>query len=134
MAKISIFGVLSNIQILIRSALGGKLVGTDSAGNRYYRGKPRAGDMFNGKPRERRWVIYPAAPEASLVPPEWHGWLHHQTNDVPQDNNPHRQQWQKPHQPNLTGSRAAYLPEGHALRGGSRAASTSDYQSWQPPK
>ncbi len=134
MAKLSIFGALTNIQILLYSALHGKRVGTDALGNIYYRGKPRANDRFAGKPRERRWVIYKDAPEASLVPPEWHGWLHHQTDRVPDSANAHRKAWQKPHQPNLTGSDQTYLPPGHAARGGHRDSATGDYQPWQPPQ
>src|SRR5438105_12808319 len=49
--------------------LRGELVGTDDEGNRYYRDK-RATD---GR-RRRRWVIYQGEPEASRVPPDWHGW------------------------------------------------------------
>jgi NADH:ubiquinone oxidoreductase subunit len=50
----------------------GTRVGEDGFGNVYYQTK-------DGK---RRWVIYPGQSEASLVPPEWHGWLHY-TVDVP---------------------------------------------------
>ncbi len=129
MAKISIFGVLSNIQMLLHTLLKGKQVGTDSLGNIYYSGKPRKGTKL-----ERRWVMYKDKPEASLVPPEWHGWLHHQTDILPQKTNPRRKDWQKAHQPNLTGTDQAYLPPGHPLRGGQRAASSSDYTPWQPPQ
>lgn len=132
MPKISLFGALTNIQMLVFTALRGQLVGSDAGGNKYYKGKPRAGDRFCGKPRERRWVVYKGAPEASEVPPEWHGWLHHQTDTVPQDSNPLRQPWQKPHQPNMTGTAQAYLPPGHAQREGQRPAATGDYQPWQP--
>lgn len=129
MAKISIFGVLSNVQMLIHTLLKGKMVGTDLLGNVYYSGKPRKGTK-----QERRWVMYKDKPEASLVPPEWHGWLHHQTDIVPQNNNKYRKSWQKPHQPNMTGTDQAFLPPGHPLRGGHRAASSSDYTPWQPPQ
>ncbi len=66
--------------------LRGELVGTDTYGNRYYRlkgDKPRrlGGGRFS---RERRWVIYNGEPEGSKVPPEWHAWLHHTVNEVPQ--------------------------------------------------
>ena len=60
--------------------LRGELVGSDSYGNRYYRGRRRAGHYT-----ERRWVIYHGADEASSVPSEWHGWLHHISDDVPPD-------------------------------------------------
>jgi NADH:ubiquinone oxidoreductase subunit len=130
MAKVSIFGVLSNLGILLKTALGGKNVGADSFGNKYYTGKPRAGTKT-----DRRWVIYKDRSEASLVPPEWHGWLHYQTDVIPSGQNVYRQSWQKPHLSNQTGSTNAYLPEGHALKGGHRAASASgDYTAWQPPQ
>src|SRR5262245_10241994 len=51
--------------------LHGTYVGSDSFGNRYYRGRP-----IGRRKRERRWVIYAGEVEASRVPPEWHGWLH----------------------------------------------------------
>ena len=106
--------------------LHGTLVGTDSFGNRYYRGRP-----IGARKRERRWVIYAGEPEASKVPPEWHGWLHYTTDEVPQAGAPGRA-WQKPHQPNLTGTPAAYLPSGHTLRGGHRARAADDYEPWVP--
>lgn len=129
MVKISLFGVLTNVQMLLHTLIKGKLVGKDAEGNRYYRGRPRRGTT-----RERRWVIYKQAPEASQVPPEWHGWLHHQTNVVPASESPYRKPWQKPHQPNLTGSDKAYLPPGAAGGHCARAAATGDYIPWQPPQ
>ena len=125
MAKISIFGVLSNIQILLFTALRGSCVGADQLGNKYYRGKPRAGTNT-----DRRWVIYAKGTEASDVPPEWHGWIHYQTDVLPSAQNRHRKEWQKPHQPNLTGTQGAYMPP--ALKGKNRAAATGDYTPWQP--
>jgi NADH:ubiquinone oxidoreductase subunit len=127
MAKISIFGVLTNVQILLRSLVHGKKVGEDSLGNKYYRGKP-----LRGRTRERRWVIYKNVAEASLVPPEWHGWLHYQTDALPAKDSRYRKPWQKPPQANLTGTAGAYLPPG--ARGEQRAASTADYTAWQPPE
>jgi len=129
MAKISIFGVLSNIQMLIQTAFKGKRVGVDQFGNTYYRGKPRKGTTH-----ERRWVIYTREIEASLIPPEWHGWLHHQTDVVPGTSAKYHQPWQKPYEPNKTGTDQAYFPPGHALKGGKRAAATGDYVAWQPPQ
>ena len=52
----------------------GRLVGQDEYGNRYYEAKD-ARDSYDG--RRRRWVIYNGYAEASKVPPDWHGWLHH---------------------------------------------------------
>lgn len=107
----------------------GQLVGTDSSGNRYYRSlkSKRHG-------RERRWVVYGGQfavdPEASAVPPEWHGWLHH-GYDAPLPVDPAKG-WVKPHQANMTGTALSYRPPGHQLAGGQRAAATGDYQAWSP--
>jgi NADH:ubiquinone oxidoreductase subunit len=112
----------------------GERVGIDQFGNRYYREKPgrklRAGGGWNS--RERRWVLYKGTAEASKVPPEWHGWLHHTVNEIPGAGDPPRHAWQKPHLPNLTGTPLAYRPPGSVLKGGQRASTTGDYESWRP--
>ena len=41
-------------------------------------------------------------------------------------------EWQKPHQPNLTGTPAAYRPSGSTLASGRRPKATGDYQAWTP--
>ena len=107
---------------------GAKRVGADASGNRYYRAKPRRGYKL-----DRRWVVYKGAPEASRVPPEWHGWLHHQSDAVPSsDTAAPRRVWQKPHVQNLTGTTQAYRPPGHVLSGGQRDKATGDYEAWTP--
>lgn len=126
MANISIFGVLTNIQMLIHTLFKGKRVGRDSVGNVYYRGAPRAGTK-----RERRWVMYKKGTDASAVPAEWHGWLHHQTDAVPLIDSKYRKDWQKPPLANMTGTDEAYVPPG--LRG-QRDAATGDYTAWSPPQ
>lgn len=129
MGLLSFIGVLSPAHINWFSWVNAKeCVGTDAAGNRYYRGKPR-----KGYDRDRRWVMYKDAPEASAVPPEWHGWLHYQTDRVPDESTPsYRRPWQKPHIPNMTGTTAAYRPPGHVLEGGVRDKATGDYEAWRP--
>jgi NADH:ubiquinone oxidoreductase subunit len=130
MGFFSFLGVLSPAHInLFTLTSRGEKVGSDELGNTYYRAKPRPGYK-----RERRWVMYEGAPEASMVPPEWHGWLHYQTNEVPGDAESFRRTWQKPHQPNLTGTNQAYRPPGHILKGGQRESATGDYKAWVPPK
>lgn len=131
MANVSIFGVLSNIQMLIKTAFGGKKVGVDQYGNVYYTGKPRAGTKL-----ERRWVMYNGEVEASRVPPEWHGWLHHQTDALPASAaaGKFRKPWQRSWQPNMTATDKAYFPPGDTRSRGYRDAATGDYQAWQPPK
>jgi NADH:ubiquinone oxidoreductase subunit len=110
----------------------GELVGTDSTGNRYYRERNPAKLVKGGgmESRERRWVIYKGEAEPSKVPPEWHGWLHHSTDEVPHD--VQRRPWQKPHLPNLTGTPQAYRPSGSLLGSGKRAHAAGDYEPWTP--
>jgi NADH:ubiquinone oxidoreductase subunit len=106
--------------------LHGELVGSDEFGNKYF-----IDTRTKGQKRERRWVVFKGAPEASKVPPEWHGWLHSTTNQVPAQG-AQRRNWQKPHVPNLTGTTGAYLPPGHTLKGGHRAPASGDYEPWTP--
>jgi NADH:ubiquinone oxidoreductase subunit len=105
----------------------GAPVGTDGTGNAYYRSRRvRAGR------REKRWVVYAGDAEATRVPPEWHGWLHHTFAEPPSADSPHRRPWQKPPEVNATGTSHAYLPPGHPLRGGHRPHATGDYEPWTP--
>jgi NADH:ubiquinone oxidoreductase subunit len=110
----------------------GELVGTDGFGNRYYRergqrARPRGGGRAS---REKRWVMYKGEPEASKVPPEWHAWLHHTVDTVPDPAARPKYPWEKEHQPNLTGTPFAYHPPGSVLRGGHRPPATGDYEPW----
>ncbi len=124
---ISMIRRLSQAGTLLDSWLHGEKVGQDATGNVYYKAKKTPAGQ-----RERRWVIYADEPEASLVPPEWHGWLHHTLPQPLPSNSPFHKGWQKPHQPNVTGTDAAYFPPGHKLGAGQRPASTSDYEAWKP--
>lgn len=127
MGLLNFLGVMSPAHINLFTAMKrGEKVGEDALGNAYYRAKPR-----KGYKRERRWVMYDGAPEASTVPPEWHGWLHHQNDDIPSEES-FRRPWQKPHQPNMTGTSGAYRPPGHVLEGGKRDKATGDYEAWKP--
>ncbi len=103
----------------------GEFVGDDEFGNRYYRKRTRGA-------RERRWVIYKGEDEASKVPADWHGWLHHTIEPVPSEAPLPRKEWEKEHLPNLTGTPSAYRPPGHLLKGGRRDRATGDYEPWQP--
>lgn len=129
MGFLSFLGVLSPAHInffTLRS--GGKVVGEDQLGNKYYSAAPR-----KGYKRDRRWVMYKGAPEASSVPAEWHGWLHHQSDVIPSENEEsYRREWQAPHKANMTGTTGAYRPPGHILEGGKRDGATGDYEAWKP--
>ncbi|MFN0217580.1 MAG: NADH:ubiquinone oxidoreductase subunit NDUFA12 [Hyphomicrobium sp.] len=106
----------------------GRLVGGDDFGNRYYVQKSGIGPL--GVPA--RWVIYPNLSEASQVPPEWHGWLHHTVDTPPTEDTYRAHPWEKPHQANLTGTAGAYRPKGSILGDGDRQPSSGDYKPWKP--
>ena len=100
---------------------------TDAQGNAYFRGRKPHGDG-----RERRWVIYQGANDASRVPAEWHGWLHGSFDGVPESNLPPARIWEVDYTPNATGTATAYRPAGALERGGKRAGATGDYEAWSP--
>lgn len=129
MGIFSFLGVLSPAHIsLFTMTSRGRKVGKDQFGNTYYEAPAR-----KGYKRPRRWVIYKDRPEASAIPPEWHGWIHYQSDDTPSDDtSSFRRKWQKPYTPNLTGTKQAYRPKGHVLEGGKRERATGDYEAWVP--
>ena len=112
----------------LRAWTAGRKVGTDSLGNVYYEIKQGEGR------RPRRWVIYEGANDASRVPPEWHAWLHGQIDALPDEALPPVREWERPAEPNLTGTPLAYRPSGALEAGGVRAAATGDYEAWTPDR
>ena len=102
------------------TALYGEKVGEDDQGNIYYRSKK--GD--------RRWVIYNGESEASRVPVEWHGWLHHTFKEPPTKDPMQRRSWELPSQMNMTGTPEANRPKGSIYR--ANPVERSDYDAWQP--
>jgi NADH:ubiquinone oxidoreductase subunit len=109
------------------SAMNGEHVGTDGQGNRYYRSSKKGPGGL-----DRRWVIYEGANDASRVPAEWHGWLHHSFDALPQSHLPPPRIWETDFTPNRTGTVEAYRPMGALERGGRHARATGDYESWKP--
>ena len=77
----------------------GKYVGKDSFGNKYYQNKSG-----------NRWVIYKDEIDASKIPNEWFSWMHFTKNKIEKNHKLEKYNWQKPHQPNMTGSDKAYYP------------------------
>ena len=102
--------------------LHGVPVGTDEAGNRYY--KSKRGD--------RRWVIYQGRVDASQIPPGWHGWIHHRTDQIPGKTRYTPRFWEQPHQSNQTGTAQAYRPDSSLLGKGRRPRVSADYDAWSP--
>ena len=121
----------ATIGTMLAAARGFDKVGTDGMGNVYYRAKRKA-SLGTSASDERRWVIYNGANDASRVPPEWHGWLHHTYDELPESHLPPARIWEAEPEPNRTGTAAAYRPQGALERGGKRARATADYQAWTP--
>lgn len=109
----------------------GEKVGEDQFGNLYYREK-KSGTGPEG--RERRWVIYKGYADASSVPSEWHGWLHHTFEEPPTVAPLPRRAWERDHEPNMTGTIHAYRPKGSlwAGRDRERQRTVGDYEAWTP--
>ena len=98
----------------IHTIFFGKFVGKDSFGNKYYENK-------NGK----RWVIYADEIDASKIPVEWYSWMHFTQNKIEKKHDIKKYSWQKPHQPNLTGTDSAYYPNKN------KDANKKKYKSWK---
>lgn len=106
----------------------GRRVGTDAFGNTYYEHRSGKGPL--GKPR--RWVVYRSEAEPSRIPPDWHGWIHYTVDEPPTATAYTPRPWEKPHQPNLTGTPGAYRPQGSILASGKRVGTGGDYRPWRP--
>jgi NADH:ubiquinone oxidoreductase subunit len=101
----------------------GEEVGRDDAGNVYYQGKKKLAS---------RWVIYNGSNDGSRVPPDWQLWLKGTIDETPDKALPAARRFQKAPEPNLTGTMAAFRPDGSLGSGKIRPASTGDYQPWTP--
>ena len=104
----------------------GELVGTDAEGNRYFQDKR----IIAGR-RRKRWVMYNGEAEASRVPPDWHGWLHHTNDTIPPKGGQPRKDWQKDHVRNLSGTDLAYRPPGSTLVNSVDKPKPA-YEAWRP--
>jgi len=103
--------------------LRGEEIGKDDAGNVYFRDK---------KNPARRWVIYEGSNDGSRVPPSWQLWLKGTIEDLPEKALPPVRKFQQEPTPNLTGTMAAFRPDGALGSGKMRPASTGDYEPWIP--
>ena len=101
----------------------GREVGRDDLGNVYFEGR---------KNPARRWVIYDGSNDGSRVPPNWQMWLRGTIDDLPGKALPAARRFQKDPEPNLTGTMAAFRPDGSLASGRVRPAATGDYEPWTP--
>ena len=113
--KIFIWWNQDTLGTKMKTIFFGKLVGTDSYGNKYYESK-------SGK----RWVIYSNEIDASKIPVEWYSWMHFTKNRIEKNHELKKYEWQKAHQPNLTGTETAYYPNKKK-----QDAINKKYKSWK---
>jgi NADH:ubiquinone oxidoreductase subunit len=109
----------------------GRFVGMDDHGNSYYEQKEGVGPV-GPLGRLRRWVTYKDLADPSKVSPDWHGWLHYTVDKPPTVEAYTPRPWEKPHRPNMTGTREAYRPQGSIVGQGRRPKATGDYRPWRP--
>ena len=99
----------------IKTIFLGKFIGSDENGNKYYESK-----------KGKRWVIYANEIDASKIPVEWYSWIHFTPNKIENIHKLEKHDWQKPHQPNLTGTDSAYYPNKN-----NKDATEKKYKSWK---
>ncbi|NXP88313.1 NDUAC dehydrogenase, partial [Passerina amoena] len=106
----------------------GNLIGIDKYGNKYYEDKRN----FFGR---HRWVVYAEEMngkntfwevDGSMVPPEWHRWLHSMTDDPPTTHPPVARKfiWEN-HKFNVSGTPEQYVPY---------STTRKKIHEWIPPK
>ncbi|KAM4711738.1 NADH dehydrogenase [ubiquinone] 1 alpha subcomplex subunit 12 [Anableps anableps] len=107
----------------------GTLIGVDKYGNKYYEDKKH---YFFGR---HRWVIYTLEMngkrtfwevDSSMVPAEWHRWLHCMTDDPPTTHPPEPKKFlAEIHQFNVSGTSQQYVPY---------PTTRKKIHEWVPPK
>jgi len=112
--------------------MGARPIGSDSLGNRYFELRAPRNLASTPAGRARRYVVYKSSSEASMIPPEWHAWMHYLTDTPPSQEAYTSKPWQKAHKPHLTGTAGAYRPDGSILGHGVRPKATGDYKPWRP--
>lgn len=79
----------------------------DKYGNKYYE------NPFYFFLRDR-WVVYNEKTnlemDSSMVPPEWHSWLHHMCDKPPNQRTDTYYKWMIDHTENLSGTDKEYVP------------------------
>ena len=99
---------MKNLGLYIYTLFNGTFVGKDEKDNKYYKS-----NIVHGTKKEKRWVLYEnnKKNDPTFINPAWHSWLHHVTNDVPNNIKiKKRFYWQKKLSPNQTGTENSYHP------------------------
>ncbi|XP_068163297.1 NADH dehydrogenase [ubiquinone] 1 alpha subcomplex subunit 12 [Antennarius striatus] len=115
--------------IRVKDVKTGTLIGTDKYGNRYYEDKKH---YFFGR---HRWVIYTTdmngkdtsdEVDGTMVPAEWHGWLHSMTDHPPTTHPPEPKKFlAETHQFNVSATPQQYVPF---------STTRKKIHEWIPPK
>ncbi|MES2253158.1 MAG: NADH-ubiquinone oxidoreductase subunit NDUFA12 family protein [Pseudomonadota bacterium] len=114
-----------NLWVRLHLKWNGRLIGVDLYGNSYYLEKKKSKTK-----KQRRFVLYKGAEEASKIPALWHSWLHYTTDDIPIENET-LLTCETRHLPNLTGTPFANNPKKfHFTRDGH--LKKPDYIAWNP--
>lgn len=134
------FGFIAKVFVWWKDATPGTLltlatrknvkVGEDEFGNQYFAENGKTGP----NEKQRRWVVYNGYADASRIPTDWHGWMHHTFERPPTEEPLARKSFEKDHHPNLSGTIHAYHPSGSLAESHNRQASTGDYEAWAPEK
>lgn len=110
----------------------GVFKGTDLYGNNYYEDL----DAIFGR---QRLVVFkkftPQGGDASEIPAEWHGWLHHMVDEVPTEMPPSPVAYKVRHRKMASefGESDNHLPPGHYRRQDPNFT-TATYEGWRPGK
>jgi len=108
----------------------GRLVGVDGAGNKYYENQK---ELFG----QDRWVeLAKWDYDASQIPCEWHPWLHHTHNVVP-DSKFFKSlvpSYKVEHIENVSGTDAKYSPHNYLTMDTWRPAGSSYFEEWKPER
>ncbi|XP_033646957.1 NADH dehydrogenase [ubiquinone] 1 alpha subcomplex subunit 12-like [Asterias rubens] len=100
----------------------GVLVGTDKFGNKYFENEKYIQSRH-------RWVEYRQDKywnlDASMVPAEWHRWLHLMTDDPPTTVPPTPRKFLADHTYNLSGTKGRYVPS---------TTTPKKIHEWVPPQ
>ena len=77
-------------------------------------------------------MIYNGKNDGSRVPPDWQAWLRGTIAELPEKALPPLHKFHMAPTGNLTGTMAAFRPDGALGSGKVRPASTGDYEPWIP--
>lgn len=81
-----------------------------------------------------RWVEYvdDRNPDSLKITPEWHAWLHHNTDMVPTEQPLPKPAYQVESTGNPTGTSEAYFQPNHRLSKQFDGSASEKYESWKP--